>query len=66
MVLQLREAGELPQNELVACCAVAQPTVSHHLRILREAGVVEAERRGVWTLYRLNPAALGRLRRYLP
>ena len=66
IVLQLREAGELPQNELVACCDLAQPTVSHHLRILREAGVVEAEKRGVWMLYRLNPAALERLRRYLP
>jgi ArsR family transcriptional regulator len=66
IVLQLREAGELPQNDLVACCDVAQPTVSHHVRILREAGVVEAERRGVWTYYRLDPTALARLRRYLP
>jgi ArsR family transcriptional regulator len=66
IVLQLRQAGELPQNELVACCEVAQPTVSHHLRILRQAGVVEAERRGVWTYYRLNPGRLAHLRPYLP
>ena len=65
IVLQLRQAGELPQNELVACCEVAQPTVSHHLRILREAGIVEAERRGVWTYYRLNAGALAHLRPYL-
>jgi ArsR family transcriptional regulator len=66
IVLQLRDAGELPQNEFVACCSVAQPTVSHHLRVLREAGVVEAEKRGVWMYYRLDPGVLGRLRRYLP
>jgi ArsR family transcriptional regulator, arsenate/arsenite/antimonite-responsive transcriptional repressor len=66
IVLQLRAAGELPQNDLVACCALAQPTVSHHLRILRETGVVAAEKRGVWTYYRLNPDALACLRRYLP
>ena len=66
IVLQLREAGELPQHDLVACCSLAQPTVSHHLKILREASVVHAEKRGVWMHYRLNPAALEPVRRYLP
>ena len=40
---------------------VSQPTVSHHLRVLREAGVVTSERRGSWVFYRLSPAAIGRL-----
>ncbi len=40
---------------------VSQPTVSHHLRVLREAGVVTGERRGSWIYYRLAPEAIGRL-----
>ena len=53
-----------------ACCVcdltdafeLSQPTVSHHLRILREAGLVEAERRGTWAYYRLVPEAIDRVR----
>ncbi|MDQ3824060.1 MAG: metalloregulator ArsR/SmtB family transcription factor [Actinomycetota bacterium] len=41
---------------------LSQPTVSHHLRILREAGLVEATRRGTWAFYRLVPEALAELR----
>ncbi|MEO8461859.1 MAG: metalloregulator ArsR/SmtB family transcription factor [Chloroflexota bacterium] len=40
---------------------VSQPTISHHLRVLREAGVVTSERRGSSIYYRLAPAAIGRL-----
>ena len=40
---------------------ISQPTVSHHLRVLREAGVVTAERRGSNLWYRLSPEAIGRL-----
>jgi ArsR family transcriptional regulator len=65
IVLQLREQGELCQCELTACCTIAQPTVSHHLKVLREAGVVLGEKRGVWVYYRLNPSALDGLRRYV-
>ena len=53
-----------------ACCVcdltdafdLSQPTVSHHLRILRDAGLVEAERRGTWAYYRLVPQSIDRLR----
>lgn len=38
-----------------------QPTVSHHLRILREAELVTCERRGTWVYYKLAPDALARL-----
>ena len=41
---------------------LSQPTVSHHLRILRDAGLVEVERRGTWAYYRLVPTAIERLR----
>jgi ArsR family transcriptional regulator len=41
---------------------LSQPTISHHLRILREAGLVEASRRGTWAFYRLVPEALEGLR----
>jgi ArsR family transcriptional regulator len=42
------------------CCAVAQPTVSHHLRVLREAGWVRTERRGSFIYYFLLPEAVER------
>ena len=38
-----------------------QPTVSHHLRILREAGLLACERRGTWVYYRLAPGAIDRI-----
>jgi ArsR family transcriptional regulator, arsenate/arsenite/antimonite-responsive transcriptional repressor len=53
-----------------ACCVcdltdsfeLSQPTVSHHLRILRDAGLVESERRGTFAYYWLVPEAMDRLR----
>jgi ArsR family transcriptional regulator, arsenate/arsenite/antimonite-responsive transcriptional repressor len=66
IILQLREQGEVCQCDFAACCTVQQPTVSHHLKVLRAAGIVDAEKRGVWMYYRLNPTTLGRLKRYLP
>jgi ArsR family transcriptional regulator, arsenate/arsenite/antimonite-responsive transcriptional repressor len=41
---------------------VSQPTISHHLKILREAGLVDSTRRGTWAFYRLVPDALEELR----
>ena len=41
---------------------LSQPTISPHLRILREAGIVEATRRGTWAYYRLVPEAIDALR----
>lgn len=63
---QLRDRGEVCACDFVACCAVAQPTVSHHLKVLREAGLVCVEKRGTWMFYRLNPSALARLRGFIP
>ncbi len=44
------------------CCEVSQPTISHHLRLLREAGWVKAERRGTFIWYSIRPEAAARFR----
>jgi ArsR family transcriptional regulator len=41
--------------DFVECCTVSQPTISHHLRVLREAGVVTSERQGTNIVYSLAP-----------
>ncbi len=63
---QLRAQGEVCACDFQACCHVAQPTVSHHLKVLRQAGLVRAERRGLWVYYTLNADALDALARFLP
>ena len=47
--------------ELTGAFDVTAPTISHHLKILREAGLIASERRGTWEYYWLLPAGLGRL-----
>ena len=61
IVRQLAHDGEVCACDLDACCAVAQPTVSHHLKVLRRAGLVSYERRGQWLYYRCERDALDRL-----
>ncbi len=59
----LRELSEEPSVcacDFTSCCEVAQPTVSHHLKVLREAGWVTTERRGTWIYYSLRPEAVAR------
>jgi ArsR family transcriptional regulator len=63
---QLRDEGEVCACDFRACCRLAQPTVSHHLKVLREAGLVTAEKRGLWVHYQLNKATVERLRAFLP
>jgi DNA-binding transcriptional ArsR family regulator len=59
---QLATADEICACDLTACCDIAQPTVSHHLKVLRESGWVTSERRGTWVWYRLRPEAVARFR----
>jgi ArsR family transcriptional regulator, arsenate/arsenite/antimonite-responsive transcriptional repressor len=62
IVNRLSTADEVCVCDLNGAFDLSQPTISHHLRILREAGLVEATRRGTWAYYRLVPetvAALG-------
>jgi ArsR family transcriptional regulator, arsenate/arsenite/antimonite-responsive transcriptional repressor len=47
--------------EVVERFSVSQPTISHHLRILRDAGLVTVSRRGVWAYYAVNPRGLQEL-----
>jgi ArsR family transcriptional regulator len=61
IVRQLAGSNEVCACDFDACRTVRQPTVSHHLRVLREAGVVTSERRGTWVFYRLAPDAAQRL-----
>jgi ArsR family transcriptional regulator, arsenate/arsenite/antimonite-responsive transcriptional repressor len=51
--------------ELTEPLGLSQPTVSHHLRVLHEAGLLEREKRGRWAFYRLNPEPLRLLREAL-
>lgn len=48
--------------DFLACCDVAQPTISHHLKVLRETGWVRSERRGSYVYYFLRPEAVERFR----
>ncbi len=57
-IVKLLAREELCVCHLVEELAVNQPLVSHHLRILRDAGVVESSKFRYWTYYRLCPAAL--------
>jgi ArsR family transcriptional regulator len=55
------EGGEACVCDLTGPFDVSQPTISHHLKVLREAGLVDSERRGTWVYYWVLPDALGRL-----
>ena len=59
---ELSDCGEVCACDFTSCCAVSQPTVSHHLRVLRDAGWVTTERRGSWIWYSLRPEAATRFR----
>jgi ArsR family transcriptional regulator len=58
----LSAADEVCVCNLTESFDLSQPTISHHLRILREAGLVESSRRGTWAYYRLVPEAIAALR----
>src|SRR5438105_15194437 len=62
IVNRLAAADEVCVCDFVASLDLAQPTISHHLKVLRDAGLVEASRRGTWAYYRLVPEAVGALR----
>ncbi len=47
--------------ELTPAFDLSQPTISHHLKVLREAGLLTSQRRATWVYYRVVPAALQRL-----
>src|SRR5918992_4368687 len=56
-----KHAGKVCVYELVPLFDLSQATISHHLKVLREAGLVESERRGLWAYYYVIPEALKEL-----
>jgi ArsR family transcriptional regulator len=58
----LSAADEVCVCNLTETFDLSQPTISHHLKILRQAGLVESSRRGTWAYYRLVPEAVAALR----
>ena len=56
-----KHAGEVCVCELVPLFDLSQPTVSHHLKVLREAGIIASERRGLWAYYYVVAGALDEL-----
>ena len=55
------EGGEACVCDLTPAFELSPPTISHHLRVLREAGLVGCQRRGTWVFYRVVPSALAQL-----
>jgi ArsR family transcriptional regulator len=62
IVRELVGTSQVCACDFTSCCDVGQPTVSHHLKILRDAGVIESQRRGTSIFYSLVPTAAERLR----
>jgi ArsR family transcriptional regulator, arsenate/arsenite/antimonite-responsive transcriptional repressor len=53
-----RQGGEACVCDLNEAFDLSQPTISHHLKVLHEAGLVDRDKRGVWVYYRARPQAL--------
>lgn len=53
--------GEACVCDISGTIDLSQPTISHHLKVLRSAGLLDSERRGTWVYYRVIPAALQQL-----
>jgi ArsR family transcriptional regulator len=60
-----KHAGKVCVCELVPLFEQSQPTISHHLKVLRDAGLVDSERRGLWAYYYVLPDALKELSQWL-
>jgi ArsR family transcriptional regulator len=60
-----KHAGKVCVCELVPLFDISQPTLSHHLKTLRAAGIVDSERRGLWAYYYVLPDALEELTAWL-
>ena len=60
-----REGGEVCVCEMTPAFDLSQPTISHHLRLLRQAGLVDCERRGTWVYYWVLPGVLDQLAAFL-
>lgn len=60
-----RGAGEVCVCDIEGHFELSQPTISHHLRVLRQAGLVDAEQRGTWIYYRVRAEKMEKIRGFL-
>ncbi|WP_310722846.1 metalloregulator ArsR/SmtB family transcription factor [Streptomyces sp. N2A] len=65
MIASRGEGGEVCVCELTPAFELSQPTISHHLKLLRQAGLIDCERRGTWVYYWVLPGVLGKLAAFL-
>ena len=64
-MIQSQEGGEACVCELTEPLGLTQPTVSHHLKVLSDAGLVRRDKRGVWAYYRAVPERLAEVSRMI-
>ncbi|MFD7298359.1 ArsR/SmtB family transcription factor [Streptomyces sp. NPDC059897] len=64
-IIERTPAGEACVCDLADCLGFRQPTVSHHLKIMTEAGLLNRERRGTWAWYSINEDGLKQVRAIL-
>jgi ArsR family transcriptional regulator len=64
-IVRASESGEACVCDMADAVGLSQPTVSHHLKVLVEAGVLTRERRGTWAWYTLVPEQLSEISRFL-
>ncbi|MEU9643846.1 metalloregulator ArsR/SmtB family transcription factor [Streptomyces sp. NPDC048188] len=60
-IIASRAGGEVCVCDLTPAFDLSQPTISHHLKLLRQAGLIDCERRGTWVYYWLLPETTDRL-----
>ena len=60
-LIACHEGGETCVCDLTGAFEPTAPTISHHLKVLKQAGLIDSERRGTWVYYWINPAVLQRL-----
>jgi len=60
-----RLGGQVCVCDIESQFDLSQPTISHHLKVLRQAGLIDAQQRGVWVYYTTRPAALAQLQTVL-
>jgi ArsR family transcriptional regulator len=60
-LIAAHEGGEACVCDLTGAFELSQPTISHHLKVLRDAGLVRSERRATWVYYRVRPEVIGLL-----
>jgi ArsR family transcriptional regulator, arsenate/arsenite/antimonite-responsive transcriptional repressor len=60
-LIACHEGGEACVCELTDTFDVSAPTISHHLKVLRESGLITSERRGTWIYYQVSPEVIARI-----